>query len=190
MALALQVALIMAPVGAACADGAVADVYHGVDSTQLAAVRNALKAAESDADSLPEFRALLTKALPPDAGPGNPVLRAYGAVLEGLEARSSRMPHTRLARARKAIGLFDTLVEEYPGATEIRMLRFSFLIQLPAFFNRRRQAAEDLEVLAGLFELPPDPNVPGWLREGWIRWILEHGTPPVAVRQRLEALAP
>jgi hypothetical protein len=181
--------LLIAWLGA-CGAAAGESAYAGAQPALLEGLRKGFERAPESAEETRRLLDWMRGSLPAEVGEWPPVFRAYRAALLGLEGKHSWSPRQKLAGARAGVEAFSGLAEAHPESTEIWMLRYSFGSQLPGFMEARKRADADLETLVALLERGRDPGVTDAYRAACVRWILRHGEPPPALRERLARLLP
>ena len=80
--------------------------------------------------------------------PGNPRVEVYFGSLRLLEAAHTWALWKKNSLSKQGIQLMDAAVEAAPRDLEIRFVRAATTYELPSFFHRKQQSAEDFADLA------------------------------------------
>ena len=160
---------------------------RGVDVDLLEQVRKGFDAAPGSSQAASTLKELLEQKLPGEEAEWPPVFQAYQAALEGLAGKHSRLPWDKYNRTKAGLAKLNPLAEAYPESIEIRMLRFSFCIHLPEFFEMGPQVELDRVALVDRLVRGTDSAVSGEYRKALIGWILRNGKPTEEQRTRLQA---
>lgn len=81
-----------------------------------------------------------------------PLVLAYIATLEGLKAKHSWNPYSKLKHIRQASKLIQKAVDADPDNVEIRFMRFSMQHFTPSFLGYSKNLEEDKRAILTLFE--------------------------------------
>ncbi len=87
----------------------------------------------------------------------NPILLAYRASAEALQAKHAWNPLTKWANIAKSMQLFQQAVDIEPNNIEIRFLRYSIQNNTPSILGYSGNLAEDKQKMIDLF---PKSDVP------------------------------
>ena len=83
----------------------------------------------------------------------DPLIWAYVGTLEGLKAKHSWNPYSKLKHVNRADKQITKAVTAAPDDLEIRFMRFSFQFYTPSFLGFSDDLAEDRKAIVRLFEL-------------------------------------
>ncbi len=78
---------------------------------------------------------------------GKPVLGAYAATLETMQAKYSINPYTKLKYFNQGKKDLESIIAQYPNNLEIRLLRLSIQINVPRLLNYSDDIVEDKKLL-------------------------------------------
>lgn len=87
----------------------------------------------------------------------SPILLAYRAASEALEAKHSWNVLTKWTNIDKAMNLFQKAVNNAPENIEIRFLRYSIQINTPFILGYSQNMAEDKQKMKDLFAFADVP---------------------------------
>lgn len=76
-----------------------------------------------------------------------PILLAYKGATEGLLAKHSFFPHTKLSYLNKSLGNINRAIELSPANEEIRHIRFNIETSIPSFLGHSIHVDEDKAIL-------------------------------------------
>lgn len=83
----------------------------------------------------------------------DPLIWAYVATLEGLKAKHSWNPYSKLKYVNRADKQISKAVAASPEDLEIRFMRFSLQYYTPSFLGYSDDLVEDRKMIVRLFEL-------------------------------------
>lgn len=83
----------------------------------------------------------------------DPLIWAYVGTLEGLKAKHSWNPYSKLKHVNRADKQISKAVTAAPDDLEIRFMRFSFQFYTPSFLGYSDDLSEDRKAIVRLFEL-------------------------------------
>lgn len=180
--------ILMFVLSVATRAGTTESAYAGADLELLAQVRTDFGQAPESAAVTRKLLRLLAASLPRDRTTWPPVFQAFQAALEVMMGKHSLTPWQKYGQVKAGLAAFRGLAEAHPQSIEIRMLRYASYEQLPEFFGTHDDAETDLAALVDLLERNADPMIPAAPRQAYVHWILDHGRPGPALKDRLEKI--